>query len=232
MAKIKLINLTKIIFALVIICVYQNFKIRDYRKILEEDNIRKTKINSLQKNINSRKFLKPKEKIFQKNENVKSSILKISKNFPINPILFKEISTDKFELKFKICSEEDLYNLLNKLRTNLNGIISFEEVKIKNLKKSLQVSLICKIFYPSSDLQKYFYVNKINKEEFPEIFDLPKPKNYQLNGILHYDTAYINGKPFREKDSVGGCKILKIYDEFITAEKKKKIVKIKIDETW
>jgi len=232
MAKIKLIDLTKIIFILIIICAYQNFKIRDYRKILKADKTRITKMNMLQKNANSKKFLKPKKQIFQKNENIKNSILNISKNYQIDPVLFKEISSDKFELKFKIYNEENFYNLLDKLRTDLYGIISFEEIKIKNLKKFLQVALVCKVFYPSSNLQKYFYVNKIDKEEFPEIFNLQKQKNYQLNGILHYDTAYINGKPFREGDSVGECKILKIYDKFITAQKKKKIVKIKIDETW
>ena len=232
MAKIKLIDLIKIISVLIIIYAYQNFKIRDYQKILEAEKTQKTKMDALQKNANSKKFLKPKERIFQKNENIKSSILKISKDFQIKPVLFKEISANEFELKFKICSEEDFHNLLNKLRTNLNGVISFETIKIKNLKKSLQVVLVCKIFYPSSNLQRYFYVNKINEEEYPEIFYLQKPKNYQLNGILHYDTAYINGKPFREGDSVGGCKIIKIYDEFITAKKNKKIVKIKIDETW
>lgn len=232
MAKFKLIDLIKIIFVLLIIFAYQNFKIRDYQKILEADKTRKIRIESLQKNANSKKFLKMKEKIFQKNENVKNSILKISKKLRINSILFKEISSDKFELKFKISNEEDFYTFLNKLRADLNGVISFEEIKIKNLEKSLQIVLICKIFYPPQNLQKYFYINRINEEVSPEIFHLHKTKNYQLNGVLHYNEAYINGKPFHEGDSIGGCKILKIYDEFIIVDKKKKLVKIKIDQTW
>ena len=232
MAKSKLTDLSKIIFILITILAYQNFKIRDYQKILEADKIQQTQIKYLQKNANSKKFLKPKEKIFQKNDNIKNGILKITKNFKMSPILFKEISSDKFELKFKINNEEDFYNLLNKLRTELNGIISFGEIKIKNSEKSLKAVLNCKIFYPPQNLQKYFYINRIDEEEFPEIFHLCKIKNYQLNGILHYDIAYINGKPYHEGDSVGGCKILKIYDDSIIAEKKKKEVKIKIDQTW
>lgn len=232
MAKLKLIDLFKIIFVLVIICGYQKFKIRDYQKILELDKMRKTQMEALQKNINSQKFLKQKEKIFQKNENIKNNILKISKIYSINPILFKEISPEIFELKFKICNEENFYNFLNELRTDLNGVLSFEEIKIKNFEKFLQVSLLCKIFYPPQNLQKYFYIKRIAREEFPEMFNLYKTTNYQLNGVLHYDVAYINGKPFREGDSIGGYKILKIYDEFITVEKKKKIMKIRIDQAW
>ena len=232
MAKFKLIDLSKIMFILITILAYQNFKIRDYQKILEADKIQQTQIESLQKNANSKKFLKPKEKIFQKNENLKNSILEITKSFKISPILFKEISSDKFELKFKINNEENFYSLLNKLRTELNGIVSFKEIKIKNSEKFLKVVLTCEIFYPQPNLQKYFYINRIDEEEFPEIFHLYKIKNYQLNGILHYDIAYINGKPYHEGDSVGGYKILKIYDDFIIAEKKKKEVKMKIDQTW
>lgn len=232
MAKIKLTDLIKIIFILIIICAYQNFKIQDYQKILKEEKIRKSKMNNIQQNANLKKFLKSKEKMFQKNENLKNSIFNISKTFRINHILFKETSLDKFELKFKINNEEDLYSILNKLRTELNGIIFFDEVKVKNLEKSLQVALVCKIFYPSQNLKKYFYINKINEEEFPEIFDLQKTKNYQLNGILHYDTAYINGNPFHEGDSIGKYKIIKIHDEFITVKSKKKSLNIKIDETW
>ncbi len=232
MAKFKLIDLSKIIFILIIILAYQNFKIRDYQKILEADEVQQTQIESLRKNANSKKFLKPKEKIFQKNKNIKNSILEITKNFKMGPVLFKEISLNKFELKFKISNEEDFYSLLNKLRTELNGVIFFEEIKIKNSEKSLKVVLVCEIFYPPQNLQKYFYINKIDEGEFPEIFHLYKTKNYQLNGVLHYDIAYINGKPYHEGDSVGGCKILKIYDEFIIVEKKKKEVKIKIDQTW
>ncbi len=232
MVKFKLIDLLKIISILIIILAYQNFKIQDYQKILESDKTHKIQMESLQKNANSKKFLKSKEKIFQKNENIKNSILKITKNFQIVPVLFKEISLDKFELKFKIYNEEDFYKLLNKLRIELNGVLSFEKIKIKNSGKSLQVTLICEIFYPPQNLRKYFYINKIDKEEFPEIFHLHKTKNYQLNGVLHYDSAYINGEPFHEGDLIGGCKILKIYDEFIIVEKKKKLVKIKIDQTW
>ncbi len=242
MAKIKLRDLSIIIFVLIGILVYQNFKIRNYDKILAATEIRNAKMNELQKNANTKKFLKTKEKIFQKNQNLKRSISEIFKKFSLTSVLFKEISPEKFKLKFEINDEEKFYALLDKLRTDLCGIISFDEIKIKNLKKFLQVSLSCRIFYPPNNLQKYFYINKSNTkkldaietdgEEFPEMFGLQKIKNYQLNGILHYDVAYINGKPFHEGDSVGGYQILKIFDEFITVKNKKKSVKIKIDETW
>ncbi|MBO6055692.1 MAG: hypothetical protein J6P84_01755 [Alphaproteobacteria bacterium] len=237
MAKIKLRDLFLIIFALILICCYQNFKIRNYNEILAAEKIRKAKIDELQKNANLKKFLKPKEKMFGKNENLKQDIFEIFKKFSLTSVLFKEISAEKFELKFKINSEKDFYTLLDKLRTELGGIISFDEIKIKNLKKLLQVSLLCRIFYPPQNLQKYFYVNKtytnnVDDEKYPELFDLPKITKYQLNGIMHYDIAYINGKPFHEGDSVGGYEILKIYDEFITAKNKKNLVKIKLDETW
>ena len=237
MAKTKLRDLFIILFTLTLICCYQSFKIRNYDAILVMEKIRKSKIDQLQKNANLKKFLKPKEKMFGKNKNLKQDIFEIFKKFSLTSVLFKEISAEKFELKFKINNEKDFYTLLDKLRTNLGGIISFDEIKIKNQKKLLQISLICRIFYPPQILQKYFYINKINMnnsddKEYPELFDLPKITNYQLNGIMHYDIAYINGKPFREGDSVGGYKILKIYDEFITAKNKKKSVKIKLDETW
>lgn len=237
MAKTKLRDLFLIIFALILICCYQNFKIRNYDEILAAEKIRKAKMDELQKNANLKKFMKPKAKIFEKNKNLKQDIFEIFKKFSLSSVLFKEISAEKFELKFKINSEKDFYILLDKLRTELGGIISFDEIKIKNLKKFLQISLLCRIFYPPQNLQKYFYVNKINTndvddEEYPELFDLPKITKYQLNGIMHYDIAYINGKPFHEGDSVGGYQILKIYDEFITVKNKKKSVKIKLDETW
>ena len=240
MAKIKLRDLSIIMFVLVAILGYQNFKIRNYDKILAAAEIRKAKMNELQKNAN--KFLKTKKKIFQKNKNLKRNISEIFKEFSITSVLFKEISPEKFKLKFEINNEQNFYILLNKLRTDLCGIISFDEIKIKNLKKFLQVSLSFRVFYPPADLQKYFHINKcdankaeaaeIDNEEFTEIFDLQKIKNYQLNGILHYDTAYINGKPFHEGDSVGGYQISKIYDEFIIIKNRKKSVKIKIDEAW
>lgn len=237
MAKTKLRDLFLIIFALILICCYQNFKIRNYDEILAAEKIRKAKMDELQKNANLKKFVKPKAKMFEKNKNLKQDIFEIFKKFSLSSVLFKEISAEKFELKFKINSEKDFYTLLDKLRTELGGIISFDEIKIKNLKKFLQISLLCRIFYPPQNLQKYFYVNKINTndvddEEYPELFDLPKITKYQLNGIMHYDIAYINGKPFHEGDSVGGYQILKIYDEFITVKNKKKSVKIKLDETW
>lgn len=237
MAKIKLRDLAIIIFVLIIILIYQNFKIQSYDKILAAAEIRKEKMSELQRIANTKKFLKPKEKIFQKNKNFKRNISEIFKKFSITSVLFKEISSEKFKLKFEINDEKKFYILLNKLRADLGGIVLFDEIKIKNLKKFLQVSLSCRIFYPPNNLQKYFYINKADvtktdSEEFSEIFDLPKIKNYQLNGILHYDAAYINGKPFYEGDSVGGYKILKIYEEFITVKNKKKSVKIKIDETW
>jgi len=236
-AKTKLIDLFIIIFALILICCYQNFKIRNYDQMLAMEKIRKAKMQKLQKNANLRKFLKPKKKMFEKNENLKQNIFEIFKKFSIMLVLFKEISAEKFELKFKINSEKDFYTLLDELRTDLGGIVSFDEIKIKNMKKFLQVSLLCRIFYPSKNLKKYLYINEtqrngIDNTDYPELFDLPKITKYQLNGILHYDIAYINGKPFREGDSVGGYQILKIYDEFITAKNKKKSVKIKLDESW
>ncbi len=216
---------------------YQNFKIRNYKKISALEKIRQSKMDELQKNATLKKFLKSKEKIFQKNENLKQDIFNIFKKFSLTSVLFKEISPQTFKLKFEINNEKDFYTLLDKFRTDIGGIISFDEIKIKNLKKYLQVSLSCRIFYPPKNLQKYFYINKIDpdnfkEEEYPEMFNLPKIAHYQLNGIMHYDIAYINGQPFHEGDSIGGYQILKIYDEFITAKHKKKSVKIKIDDSW
>ena len=86
MAKIKLRDLSVIVFVLIVISVYQNFKIRNYDKILVEAKIREEKMNELQKNANIKKFLKAKEKIFQKNQNLKRDISEIFKKFslPLN----------------------------------------------------------------------------------------------------------------------------------------------------
>ena len=102
MAEIKLRDLSIIIFALIGILVYQNLKIRNYDKILAATEIRNTKMNELQKNANTKKFLKPKEKIFQKNRNLKRNISEIFKKFSLTSVLFKEISSEKFKLKFEI----------------------------------------------------------------------------------------------------------------------------------
>ena len=58
MAKFKLIDLIKVTIILIIIYIYQSFKIQNYQKILEANNIQKTKIEALKKNANSKKFLK------------------------------------------------------------------------------------------------------------------------------------------------------------------------------
>ena len=139
MAKIKLRDLSVIVFVLIVISVYQNFKIRNYDKILVEAKIREEKMNELQKNANIKKFLKAKEKIFQKNQNLKRDISEIFKKFSLTSVLFKEISPEKFKLKFEINDEKTFYTILDTLRADLGGIISFDEIKIKNLKKFLQI---------------------------------------------------------------------------------------------
>ena len=163
---------------------------------------------------------------------MKQNILKIFKNREINHVFFKKIAENNFEIKFKTSNEEKIYKIINEIRKNLSGVILFDEITIDKKENTLSIKLIFRVFYPSENLRKHIYINKISKENICEIFHLEKPKKYQLNGILHYDIAYINGEPFHVGDTIGGCQISDIQDEFITIKNGKNSIQINIDDRW
>lgn len=227
----------KVVFSIVIavgllaICIYQKLKLDEADNFLEKENLKKIQLEELKRSLSHPKFLKPKDKIFQKNESLKKEVFTIFKKLDIN-IYFKEISRNCFEIKFKANEEEKIYIAINKLRRNLGGIITIDNLHIVNEAGLLKVTIKFKIFIPPEEIKKYIYVKKSSNEDFISIFNLEKKKSYQLNGISHYKAAYINGIPFYKGDMLGKHKIVEISEDFIVIQKEKTFTKISIDEMW
>ena len=151
----------------------------------------------------------------------------------IKDIKFKHNGQNIFWLQLNTYDEKIIYKLIYKIKTELGGIITLNNLKM-SLKSDNQINTIMEfqISYPPKNLEQFIHIKKYSQQKLMNIFPKTLHNIYQLNGINHYDTAYINGRPFNVGQRIGEYQIHKIYDNFILLQKKKQIQKILIDDKW
>lgn len=217
---------------LLTLCIYDQYE----KKITNEEIAKNAQnfdvqIQGIKNSLKTKKFLKPTDKIFSKNENLEKDIAKIFSDLNMKHIMFKEDSKNTFEIKFQVTDELKIYELTNKLRSDLNGIVLIDNIDIESRDKVLHVQIKFRILYPQSSLKSEILIKRIPKNPLVDIFGLTQ-KKYQLNGVLHYSKAYINGQEFGVGDSVGEYKIQKIFDSFIILQKDGNLQKVKLNDSW
>ncbi len=233
MVKIKITTLSVTSLLLFIICIYQFYKLETIRNNYQYTKEKINEVYNLKKEIGKNIFLKSKKQLFKINSKLKKDVQNICDSINIKEIKFKQNNQNTFLLQLNTCDERIIYKLIYKIKTELGGIITLNNLKI-SLKPNNQINTIMefRIYYPPKNLEKFIHIKKYSQQKLMNIFPKTFHNIYQLNGINHYDTAYINGRPFNVGQHIGEYKIHKIYDSFILLQKEKQIQKILLDDKW
>lgn len=233
MVRPKIIFLSIIIFILSLTCLYQYRNLNILKSHYKTELHYNQCILQLKKLISTNIFLKNSDKMFQSSSHLKDDIKQICYSERIREVKFKQENNNNFSLKFKIRREEKIYRIIHRLKAELCGVLSIVKLSVYKLKNNQMIATICMhIFYPPNELNRFVKIKKLSSEKSFNIFRNEEPKLYQLNGINHYNNAYINGQSFDVGMLVGGYQIFKIYKNHIILKREGKERCIFLDERW
>lgn len=186
--------------------------------------------------------LKSKEKIFNRNINIKHVVEKASQKFSLQKVLFRMsngagVREKVLEIKFNVSEESCIYKFLDTLWRESAGVVGFESIKIlRSGSNELFVKIKCKIF--SFEEKETGRAVEIIEEKHAvdvksiNLFNLKKSKEHKLLGILDNSKAYIDDAWYGVGDKIDDGEVLNIYQNSIEIQSDNKKSTIKLGASW
>lgn len=186
--------------------------------------------------------LKSKEKIFNRNINIKNLVEKIAQKFSLQKVLFRinnEVDAREkiMEIKFNVSDECLIYKFLDALWRESTGIIVFESIKIlKSKPGELLVKIKCKIFsFDEKEAERSIEITEQKStadSKSINLFNSKRRKKHNLLCILDNYRAYVNNAWYGVGDKIDDWEVLNIYKNSIEIQLDNKKSTVTLGTSW
>ena len=229
----------------VIFCVRESEKLSEFQQVKNFLSKQNSDYIKLAKEIskNHGKLSKSSEKIFGEKSNSKEVIEKFIRKFSSDKILLKHNQKfnvfgeiEELEFKFTSPNEKNIYEFLQNIYFEINGLLLFDNVTIaKNPDGKYAAEISCKVIRYAKKFEKYLRIknqqSKIQIKNWLHVFQITREK-YTLDGILQDSVAFVNRANKKVGDEIGEYELTKIDKSSITIKRRNFKKVIFLGESW